>query len=63
MVDVDVLYDGVKIGDLEIQETNDEPIINIVYKDGTKENVNDTYIKPFLDQVELTLFDLVGNWN
>jgi hypothetical protein len=66
MLDLDVLYKDQKIGELEyFKDDNAGDItegLNIVYKDGTKENVTDVYLTPFVDDLELTLFDLLGNW-
>lgn len=62
LIDLDVLYNNQKIGDLEFVDIEDDVKVNIVYKNGTSEDVNEAYIIPFLDDLEITLFDLVGNW-
>jgi hypothetical protein len=66
LIDVDVLYEDVKIADLEYNEYDDngETIeeVLIVYKDGTSENVEDAYGTGFADDLEIALLDWLGNW-
>lgn len=66
LVDVDLLYSGVKVADLEYNEYDDngETIeeVLIVYKDGTSENVEDAYGTGFADDLEIALLDWFGNW-
>lgn len=63
LIDVDVFYDDVKIGDLEAEDINNGEVFYIVYKDGSRDDVNEAYLVPFLEDLEITLFDLIGNWD
>ncbi|NQY11183.1 MAG: hypothetical protein HRT71_16930 [Flavobacteriales bacterium] len=60
--DVDVYYNNVVIGQLQVMDVDGEEEIHMVYKDATTENVEDAYLIPLLDDLEIALFDLVGEW-
>ncbi len=66
LVDVDDLFEGTKIADLEYNEYDDngETIgeVLIVYKDGASENAEDAYGTGFADDLEIALLDWLGNW-
>jgi len=59
LLDLDVLFNGVKIADLEYDE--EANTINIFYKDSTSEDGNN-YIDQFLDDLELLLEEFTGGW-
>jgi len=62
LVNVDVYYMGIKIGDLEYREFDDEEEIFIIYKDGSSENTS-RYYEDFLDRLELIIYDFSGEWD
>lgn len=61
LTNFDVLYEGKKVGDLDIDSETEK--VFITYKDGSKDDVEDVYLVPFAEKLELALFDLVGNWD
>ena len=65
LVNIDCYMSDVKIGDINLTEDVENNDVNImmVYKDGTTEDMVDVYLVPFVDDLELELFDLLGNWN
>ena len=48
--DAEVLYNNIKIGDLDYRTINNKTEIYIIYSDGTSENV-DVYVSDFEDQI------------
>ena len=63
-IDVDVLYNNQTIGNLEIKnlsESDDDPEVWMVYKDGTSEEVGAAYLEDFVDDLEAAIDDLVGS--
>lgn len=59
LLDLDVLFNGIKIADLEYDET--EEVLNIYYKDLTGED-SFNYIESFLDELELLVEEFTGKW-
>lgn len=62
-IDLDVLINDAKIGNLVIKEgTGEEEVeVHIEYKDGSMENT-DVYYIPFVEDVEALFEDLTGPW-
>ena len=60
LLDLEVLFDDVKIGDLEIDDNNDTVII--FYKDGSWED-SAVYYEDFLDGLEALLVEFTGEWD
>lgn len=63
LTNFEVLYDEKKVADLEYSSTSSEEKVYLVYKDGSKDDADEVYLAPFADDLELALFDLVGNWD
>ena len=59
LIDLDVLYKGLKIADLEYDDDNET--MTIFYKDLTFENSN-SYYDDFLDELEILVREFTGNW-
>ena len=62
MTDVDVFYNGAKIGELILNPaSNSDDEVYIIYQDGSTEDV-ETYYDPFLTNLEEILFPFIGSW-
>ncbi len=59
-LDVDLLFNDIKIGDLEYDEANET--ITIFYKDGTSDDTA-IYYEDFLEDLETLIIDLSGAWD
>lgn len=60
LLDVEVLFRDMKIGDLEIDQDNETVII--FYKDGTSED-SAAYYEDFVDELEALLLEFTGEWD
>ncbi len=61
LINVDVFFNSIKIGDLEYQDNSGDIEIFIIYKDGSSENT-DRYYKDFLEELEAMLILYTGEW-
>jgi len=62
LLDIDVLKSGQKIADVELKEDSEGDFIPyLVYKDASEEEIDEAYATQFLDDLELALFDLLGD--
>ncbi len=60
LINVDVFFNGQKIGDLEYKDLGSEEVY-IVYKDGSSENTS-LYYDDFIDNLELIMLEFTGEW-
>lgn len=63
MIDNDVYFNDIKIADLELRNVSDstDTELHLVYKDASTEDIDAVYITPFIEDLEVALFDLLGN--
>ena len=62
LLSAEVFMYGVKIGDLDYREYQDEVEIFIIYKDGSSENTS-VYYDDLLDRLEMIVYDYSGEWD
>lgn len=61
--DLNVLVNGTRVGELVIDEdTEGNVMVNIVYLDGTSDDVYETYIKPNESSLEAEVSSTTGSW-
>lgn len=61
--DIKVVVSDVEIGELALKTDSDgNEYVNIIYKDGTTDNVETKYMNTFADDLETELSDVTGSW-
>lgn len=62
LLSAEVYMYGLKVGELEYREYDDEVEIYIIYKDGSSENTS-RYYEDLLDRLEMIAYDFTGEWD
>ena len=62
--DVKVYVNSSEVGELSLETgSDDNNYVNIIYKDGTTDDVSTKYLDTFSSDLEVVLTDLTGSWD
>jgi len=62
--DVKMFVDNAEIGEYSLElDSDDEAYLNMIYKDGTTDNMQSKYLDAFVSDLEVELSDMTGSWD